>query len=116
MRNLSFGMMGVQILTYVIADRQFAEFVDHFVMITSTISAATTELWAWTRRNFWMVIASVLIQITAILIFFVLVGLMSQFLRGPGVFFIAALPLAGSLAAWRNFGAYTKILRLHQKK
>lgn len=115
MRLLSFGMMGVQIIAYVIPDRQLADFVQHVVMVTSTVSAVATELWAWTRRRLWMIIASCFIQIAAILLFFVLIALLAQVVDGRAAFMVAATPLGGSLIAWRNFRGYTKILRLDQK-
>jgi len=115
MRNLSFGMMGMQVITYAIADRQFAEFVNNAVMVTSTASVVFTELWAHTHKGVWMVIASISIQLAAILIFFVLVGLISQFVRGFPVFVVSALPLAYSLMAWRHFRAYNHIQKLDRK-
>lgn len=114
MRLLSYGMMTVQIITYAIPDRQLADFVEHFVMATSTISTVATELWAWTRKSLWMIIASCFIQLAAILLFFVLIGLLAEAVGGRLAFIVAAAPLAGSLLAWHHFRGYTKILRLHQ--
>lgn len=117
LRVLTFGMIGVQILTYALSDRQIAEFVNHVVTIFSTIAAFATEFWAATGKRIWMIIASVCVQIAALVIFYVIMGLAAWVgLDGRVGFLIGVLPLAGSLKVWHNFHAHTQLQKAIQKR
>jgi hypothetical protein len=115
MRITSLSMVSLQIMTYFFEDRQAADFFNDVVTTATAVATIATEIWAFTRSRLWMLIASLCIQLAAILFFFVAVGFLSQFLPPRLAVFIGILPLAGSLAAWHQFRAYTQILRLHRK-
>lgn len=115
MRLTSLSMVTVQIMTYFFEDRQAADFFNDVVTTAAAAASIATEVWAFTKSRIWMVVASLSIQLAAILFFFVAVAFLSQFMPPRLALLIAVLPLAGSLAAWHQFRAYSQILRLQRK-
>jgi hypothetical protein len=115
MRLISFSMVSIQVVTYVLPDQQSADFFNNSVTAASVVASVATEIWAFTRARVWMIMASVFIQIAAILFFFVAVAFFAVFLPGQLAMLIACLPLAGSLMAWHQFRGYNNLLRLDRK-
>lgn len=109
-------MLSVQIMTYFMEDRQAASFFNDVVTTSAAIAVIATEVWAFTGTRIWMILASLAIQAAAILFFFVAIAFLSQFMPPRLALLLAVLPLAGSLAAWHQFRAYSQTLRLHQKR
>ena len=116
MRMTSFSMLSVQIVTYFIDDRTTATFFNDVVTTAAAASTIATEVWAFTGSKLWMVLASLCIQIAAIMFFFVAVAVFNEFVDPRSATMIACLPMAGSLAAWHQFRAYLQLMRLNQKK
>ena len=116
MRMTSLAMTSVQIVTFFVQDRTIATFFNDVVTIAAVAASITTEAWACIGSRFWMILASLCIQIAALMFFFVAVAVLQGFLPSKLAMVIACLPLAGSLAAWHQFCAYSQIIRLNQKK
>ena len=115
MRLTSLSMVSVQVMTYFFEDREAATFFNDVVTTAAAAATVATEVWAYTASRVWMLLASIMIQIAAILFFFVAAAALAPFLGGRISVFVACLPLAGSLAAWHHFRAYSHTLRLHEK-
>lgn len=116
MRATSLSMVSVQILTYFIKDRTIATFFNDVVTAAAITAAVATEAWAFTGSRLWMILASLSIQVAAILFFFVAMPLLYWLVEDRLAVEIACLPLAGSLLGWYQFRAYSQLLQLNQKK
>ena len=115
MRLTSLSMVSVQLMTYFFEDREAATFFNDVVTTAAAAATIATEVWAYTASRMWMLMASILIQLAAIMFFFVAVAALTPFLGGRISALIACLPLAGSLLAWHHFRAYSQTLRLNEK-
>ncbi len=116
MRITSLSMTSVQLMTYFFDDQEAGTFFNDVVTTAATAATVATEVWAYTGSRTWMILASACIQVAAILFFFVAMAFLHQFMPSRIALLVACMPLAGSLAAWHQFRAYTRIMRLDQKK
>jgi len=116
MRLTGLSMLTVEIITFFLPDRATAEFFATGVTAATAAAAVAVEVWAATASRLWMVVASIALQLAAILFFFPAIAFFGSLIRGPLVFVLASLPLAGALTAWNDFRGYNRILRLHRKQ
>jgi hypothetical protein len=108
------------VMQAVLASMQSAEvagFFNKLLLGVATASILASALWLFTKHKFWMLAGAILLQTSAALFFFVVMGTTREMaLPLRWELFIASLPMAGALVAWHQFRSYCQLLKLEQTK